>query len=199
MNIVSKIVLWEDASQSARNAKLIGLAQSSRSTQDQLISRTKSLYDNIAQTKLSLFCQKAAGNIISKTEKNLKLLKDDCRLFSSLYNACQTRTGDLHNFFIHENHSFPVSISEYGNLRKCSKSDLISCLTSMVEPRYVGPAVNGIVIDSAAMVHTSYPEYSIKKFGEHCKVQVAKKIQALAKNVAWVDIVFDLYRDATLK
>ena len=169
MNIVSKIVLWEDASQSARNAKLIGLAQSSRSTQDQLISRTKSLYDNIAQTKLSLFRQKAAGNITSKTEKNWNLslrkkcsyselfwstfflhfsafglnterysvslriqsdwgemrekcqwgyfpiravftqwMKDDCRLFSSLCIACQTRGGDFDNFFSHENHSFPV-------------------------------------------------------------------------------------------
>ena len=36
----------------------------------------------------------------------------------------------------HESRSFPVSESEYGNLRKCSKSDFISCLTSIVEPRY---------------------------------------------------------------
>ena len=70
MNIVSKIALGENASESARNAKSIGLAQSSTFTQDRLISRTKSLYDNIAQTKLSLFRQKAAGNITSKTEKN---------------------------------------------------------------------------------------------------------------------------------
>ena len=69
MNIVSKVVFGEDASDSARNAKSIGLTRSSTFTQDQLISSTKSLYDNIAQAKLPLFCEKAAANITSKTEK----------------------------------------------------------------------------------------------------------------------------------
>ena len=134
----------------------------------------------------------------SKTEKNLKPMKDDCRLFSSLYIACQARAGDLENLFVDENHSFPVSISEHVNLRKCSKSDFISCLKPIVEPRYEAPVVNGIVIDGAAMVHTRYPESSIKKFCEYCEAQVSKKIQALARNVARVDIVFNVYRDATL-
>ena len=104
--------------------------------QERLITRTKSLYDNLAQAKLPFFRQEAVDNITSKTGKNLKLMKDDCHLLSSLYIVCQTRAGDLDNFFTHENHSFPISISEYGNLRKCLKSDFISCLTSIVEPRY---------------------------------------------------------------
>ena len=76
--------------------------------------------------------------------------------------------------------SFPVSISEYGNLCKSSKSDFISCLTSTIEPQHEAPAVNGIVIDGGAMAHTSYPEFSTKILGEYCEVQVAKKIKALA-------------------
>ena len=186
MNIVPKDVLGEDASESARNAKSIGLAQSSTFTQDWLISRTKSLYDNIAHTKLPLFRQKTAGNITSRQKKNLKLMKDDCHLFSRLYIACQTRAGDLDNFFAQENHSFPVSISEYGNLCKSSKSDFISCLTSTIEPQHEAPAVNGIVIDGGAMAHTSYPEFSTKILGEYCEVQVAKKIKALANVLGWI-------------
>ena len=57
MNIVSKVALGEDASESVRHTKSIGLAQRSTFTQDRLISRTKSLYDNIAQTKLPLLRQ----------------------------------------------------------------------------------------------------------------------------------------------
>ena len=57
MNIVSKVALGEDASESARHTKSIGLAQRSTFTQDRLISRTKSLYDNIAQTKWPLLRQ----------------------------------------------------------------------------------------------------------------------------------------------
>ena len=126
-------------------------------------------------------------------------MKDVCRLFLSLSIACQTRAGDLDNFFTHENHSFPVSISEYGNLGKCSKSDFDACLTSIIESQYEATAVNGIVIDGAAMVHTSYTESSIKTFIEYCEVQVTKMIQALARNVARLGIVFDLYRDLTVK
>ena len=55
------------------------------------------------------------------------------------------------------------------------------------------------MIDGAAMVHTSYTESSIKTFIEYCEVQVTKMIQALARNVARVGIVFDLYRDLTVK
>ena len=40
------------------------------------------------------------------------------------------------------------------------------------------------------MVRTSYPESSVKTFNEYCEVQVTKKIQALARNVAQVEIVF---------
>ena len=105
----------------------------------------------------------------------MKLMKDDCSLFLSLYIACQTRAGDLDNFFTHENHSFPVSISEYGDLGKYSKSDFIACLTSIIELLYEATAVNGIVIDGAAMVHTSYTESSIKTFIEYCEVKSLKR------------------------
>ena len=130
-----------------------------------------------------MFRQKVVANITSKIEKNLKLMKDDCRLFSSLYIVCQTRAGDLDKFIAHENHSFPLSISKYGNLHKCSKSEFTSCSTSIIEPPCESPAVDGIVIDGAAVVHTSYPESSIKTFCEYCEVQVTKKIQALSRNV----------------
>ena len=55
MNIVSKVVLGKNASESARNSKLIYLPQSSTFTQDQMTSRTKSLYDNIPQTNCHCF------------------------------------------------------------------------------------------------------------------------------------------------
>ena len=107
--------------------------------------------------------------------------------------------GDLDNFFAHENHSFPVSISEYGNLRKCSKSDFIACLTRIIEPEYEAPTVDALIIDGAAVIHTSYPESSIKTFGDYCDLQIPQKIKALARNVDWLDVVFDVYKETTLK
>ena len=64
-------------------------------------------------------------------------LKDDSKLYASLYIACQSRSGDLGEFFSHENHSYPPSISKYGKLRKSSKADFVGILESAGETREV--------------------------------------------------------------
>ncbi len=35
---------------------------------------------------------------------------------------------DLADFFVHENHAYPPSISEYGKLRKGIKADFLACI-----------------------------------------------------------------------
>lgn len=66
--------------------------------------------------KLSLLNPKFASKSSRGKEKK-KLVKADCQLFSNLYTVSQSGAGDLENFFAHENHVFPVSLSEYGQLR----------------------------------------------------------------------------------
>ena len=65
--------------------------------------------------KLPLLISKVASKS-SKGKEKIKLAKADCRLFSNLYIASQSRAGDLDNFFIHENHTFPSFLSEYRNM-----------------------------------------------------------------------------------
>ena len=60
--------------------------------------------------------------------QKLSVLKSDCTLFSRLYIANQNRDGDLDKFFKYENLPFPPSLSEYGKMRFCKKSDLLVCL-----------------------------------------------------------------------
>ena len=66
----------------------------------------------------------------SKQKDQLAALKSDCGLFSRLYISCQTRHGDLDEFFSHENHSAPPALSTSGKLRIGVKSDLLHCLES---------------------------------------------------------------------
>lgn len=56
------------------------------------------------------------------------LLKNDCSFFSRLYIACQSRSGNLEEFFKHENQPWPPSLSKMGDLRTGSKEDLVKCL-----------------------------------------------------------------------
>ena len=61
-----------------------------------------------------------------KQDQNRKkacALRSDCNLFSRLYTATQHRSGDLDEFFMHENQPHPLSLSEFGNLRLGKKSD----------------------------------------------------------------------------
>ena len=66
----------------------------------------------------------------SKQKEQLAVLKSDCGLFSRLYISCQTRHGDLDEFFSHENHSAPPALSTSCKLRIGVKSDLQHCLES---------------------------------------------------------------------
>ena len=66
----------------------------------------------------------------SKHKKQLAALKSDCGLFSRLYISCQTRDGDMNNFFSHENQAAPPALSTGGKIRLGVKADLLRCLES---------------------------------------------------------------------
>ena len=56
------------------------------------------------------------------------ILRNGCSLFSRLYIACQTRKGDLPDFFRHENQPTSPSLSKLGDTRTGKKADLQKCL-----------------------------------------------------------------------
>lgn len=61
---------------------------------------------------------------------SMQALTNNCSLFSRLHIACQSRDGDLDNFFKHENQPWPPSLSKLGELRTGKKADLLDCLIS---------------------------------------------------------------------
>ena len=83
----------------------------------------------------------------SKRKEKIKSIKPDCRLFSNLYIASQSRDWDLDNFFVHENLAFPISLSEFGKLGRCTKSDLQE---SIDKPVYINLERDTFVIDRPA-------------------------------------------------
>ena len=99
---------------------------------------------NYNDNNLSLFL---GGGDISTS------LKNDCTLFSRLYIACQTRDGDLKEFFKHENQSYPPSLSVHGSLRLGKKSDLLGCLEDLAETS-VEAETDTIILDGAGTAKT---------------------------------------------
>jgi len=69
--------------------------------------------------------------ILSKDKAKVESLKEDCVLFSGLYIAFQSHSGNLKQFFKCENLPLPPFLSHMGNLRGGQKADLMKCLTNL--------------------------------------------------------------------
>ena len=112
------------------------------------------------------------------------------------------RDADLDDFFRHENQSSPPSVSDNGKLRLATKSDLLPCLEDLLaqtdEANSLVPEVDMIVFDGAAIVNMLKP-FRSDSFAEYVKGFMAYIRSQFAKSVRRVGVVFDEYRDASLK
>ena len=198
INVVSKHIMNESAATSVRVAYATGKKQYDEYLNDRLVTGKVSIYAPISKNKLPLFREK---NTLTTTKAKLQIvsLKQDCKLFASLYVSCQSRDGDLDDFFAHENHVYPPSLSEYGRLRKCNKADFFKCLEVQAESEANGPPVTAKVVDGAALVQMT-PPGDEKTFGDYAKSFAAKIMRELRGiTLERIDIVFDRYFKDSLK
>eukprot|EP00112_Aurelia_sp_Birch-Aquarium-sp1_P011752 Seg2473.2 transcript_id=Seg2473.2/GoldUCD/mRNA.D3Y31 product="hypothetical protein" protein_id=Seg2473.2/GoldUCD/D3Y31 len=140
-------------------------------------------------------------NAVSTSKEKLKMvsLKQDCKLFASLYVACQARDGDLKEFFRHENHANPPSISEYGKLRKGNKADFLKCIENHVEAKLENPRVTAKILDGAAIVQMM-PPGSATTFGQYAQLFAECILKELRSDtLRRIDVVFDRYFPNSLK
>ena len=119
-----------------------------------------------------------------------------------MYISCQTREGDLDEFFAHENQACPSSISNMGKLRLGTKSDIVSCLEQLVStPEVAGtdgqsrpsladdtPIVDAVILDGAAIVNMLKPG-DARTFSDYASQVFLPYITAQLRNVQRVDVV----------
>ena len=129
--------------ETVRNAKQIGQDQFEAFSKECIVDRTKSIEEAIHRNKLPLFATKR-GPKIPKGNQQVKSLKNDVALFARLYIGCQTRDGNLEEFFRHENQQCPPALSDGGRLYLGSKSDLLVCLEGHAEPQSEAPTVTAV-------------------------------------------------------
>ena len=83
--------------------------------EERLRINIKPITATITRNKVVLSNKQAQRS--NKAGSKANLLRSESSLFARLYIACQTRDCDLKNFFNHENHPFPPSVSSYGHCR----------------------------------------------------------------------------------
>ena len=90
-----------------------GRVQYEKYMAERVVQRTTPISDPISRNQLPLF-SRPPSRAPSTAKQTVSSLKSDCTLFSRLFIACQTRDGDLDNFFKNENHAYPPSLSQLG-------------------------------------------------------------------------------------
>ena len=151
--------------ETVRKAKQIGQDQFEAFSKECIVDRTKSIEEAVHRNKLPLFATKR-GPKIPKGNQLVKSLKNDIALFARLYIGCQTRDGNLEEFFRHENQQCPPALSDGGRLYLGSKSDLLVCLEGHAEPLSEAPTVTAVVLDGAVIVQMLKPG-TAKTFEEY--------------------------------
>ena len=125
-------------------------------------------------------------------------LKDDCSLFSRLYIACQSREGDLQDFFRHENQPWPPSLSQNGQLRQGNKADLVQCLQSSAKVVAESPQVDAKVFDGAVVVQMLHPKISTT-FKDYVQTVFLPYVQTQMQSAQRIDVVWGTYKQDSLK
>ena len=174
---------------------MLGREQYALFVRERFEEQQKTITDPLKKNKLPLFSKKKN---LTKVDHQVAALKEDRSLFGRLYIASQNCDGDLQNFFKHENQPWPPSLSQYGELRSGTKSDLLQCLEELSTPPRESPHVDVAVLDGAFIVQmlgtgtsTTFQEYVDTVFMPY----IRRKLMAVHR----VDIVWDVYKSSSLK
>ena len=148
--------IMESVAGTVRKVETSGQEQYSTFVDERLSKCVKPVSDPLSKNKLPLFSRPAV-KAPSKGKLQLQSMKSDCNLFSRLYLAWQARYGDVDQFFSHENHACPSSLSQGGKLRLGSKSDLMPFLEVETAAPEASPLVDAKFLDGAAVVQMLNP------------------------------------------
>ena len=128
----------------------------------------------------------------------------DHNLFSMLYISCQNREGDVDTLSSHENHAWPPSLAENGEMRGAeSKSDILKQLEPIADAQLRSPDdVQVKIVDGAALVQGLEPKSSSQRsitFSDFAQNVFVPNILRKMNTCDRCDVVWDIYREDSLK
>ena len=112
--------------ESIRKVEKLGQEQFNNFVETQLEKETTSLVAPITKNKLQLFSNQKKRTA-PKEKLQIESLKKMCTLFAQFYVSCLVQGRNMDEFFRHENQPHPPSLSQFGELRQGTKSDLVHC------------------------------------------------------------------------
>ena len=184
----TKNIMDASVVETVRKIKSLGLEQYKKFVEERLQQSLKPITETLSKNNLPLFSRPSIKSP-SKEKLQLAALKKDRDLFMRLYVACQTRGGDLDQFFSHEIQAVPPALSRGGKQRIVTKADLLHCVESCVaSKRQSTPEVDAIILDGAVVVHMLHPG-TAKTFQEYADFVFGSYITSQIDKTSRVDVV----------
>ena len=110
-------------------------------------------------------------------------------MFSRIYISCQSKDGDRDEFFRHENQGTTTSLSDTGDLRHGTKSELMSCVESLITVLQKDiPYLDAKIVDGSVVVNMLSP-----KFSDYAADVFLPYLIKLLQTSALVDVVWGRY------
>ena len=198
--IHTKDVKSSDVVETVRKARIIGEEQLKVFLKERFVDCSKPITHSMKKNSLQCFSTPEKKKSFADKAK-VQVLKEDCSLFSRLYIACQCRDGNLEDFFKYDNQPWPPSLSQFGKLRGGQKADLVKCLTSLgTEERGTSqPDIDSIILDGAIIVQMLLLPKTSRTIDKYFSTMFAPYILQLLQKAQRIDIVWDIYKDDSLK
>ena len=126
-------------------------------------------------------------------------MKSDVELFSRLYVSCQTRYGNLDEFFQHKNQAWLSALCDGSRLRLGTKSDILTCLDDLSPSQTKTPDATCIVLDGAAIIQMMKPAQLPRHLMNMPSRYSYQFISSQLRSVLRMNLVWDTYKDDSLK
>ena len=185
----------DEAASSVRQVEVLGKLQYDEFKRDVIDAGGKGIHKSIKKNERPLFSTPKAKKTSNKAQK-ISDLRNDVALLGRILTANQLRDGDSNVFFSHENQLHPPSLSNYGKIRACKRSDLIKCLKPIEESNKKDFECK--IFDGAALIHMLKPN-AVKLFQEYAEEVFVKFIQWQLQSLKGIDIVWDRYLANSIK
>ena len=198
----TKEVTSSKAVDNLHQIRSIGKEKFDSFVEERLIKQTVSLDSKLVKNRISVFNNKSSTTTTKEKNQSIKLVKQDELLFRRMLIACQNREPDMIEFFSHENHLFPPSLSQGGKLRHGNKSDLLQVLEQTTMQQQQVNIPNGsnkaMILDGPFITQILRP-HGLKTFNDYAVKVFAPHIESCFKENEWVDLVWDKYNGKSLK
>ena len=194
-------IMTDEAVSNLQSIKSAGKSQYEKFVIDRLERRVVPVSDIISKNNMAVFQKKNPHpNKTSKAFHQIRSLKNSCELFGRMYISCQSRESDMDDFFRHETQPVPPSLSDMGDMRHCTKSDLINCLEKLLGGNSIQtmPTVDAKILDGSVLVNMLLPKSSAT-FEQYKENVFLPYILKCLQQVSRVDVVWDCYFEDSLK